>query len=171
MNAKALRVASALLAAGALAGLAACTGYAPRHLPAGATLAEVTAQLGPATGRYPGPGGSELLEFARGPYGKHTYRVSMDANGRVTSWEQVLTEERFNLVRDGMPVDQVLALVGRPSERRSGGWQGGEVWSWRYETVICQWFQISVIGGVARAPAYGPDPLCEVHDRDDRAAN
>lgn len=168
MRLRARRAPGALLTTACLAG---CTGYAPSHLPAGATLERVTQQLGPATGRYPLPGGGEQLEFARGPYGKHTYMVALDASRRVTGWEQVLTEERFNQIRDGMPSDRVLAWVGQPSERRSGGWQGGEVWSWRYETLVCQWFQVSVIGGVVRAPAYGPDPLCEVHDRDDRSAH
>lgn len=167
MTPRALRSASAGLA---LCSLAACTGYAPSHLPPGATLEQVTQQLGQATGRHPLPGGGERLEFARGPYGKHTYMVTLDAGQRVLGWEQVLTEARFNQIRDGMPASEVLALVGRPSERRSGGWQGGEVWSWRYETVVCQWFQVSMIDGLVRAPAYGPDPLCEVHDRDDLSA-
>lgn len=161
---------TAWLSALAVAGLAACTAYAPSNLPPGATRQQVLEQLGPPTGRDALPEGGERLEFARGPYGKHTYRVTLDAAGRVTGWEQVLTEDRFNQIRDGMPAEDALALVGRPSERRAGGWQGGEVWSWRYETVVCQWFQISVIDGRVRAPAYGPDPLCEVHDRDNLSA-
>jgi len=156
-----------VLALAAGLGLAGCTGYAPGHLPAGASLAEVTAQLGPATGRYPLPQGGTRLEYARGPFGKHTYMVDLDAAGLVTGWQQVLTENNFNQIRDGLPRDELLMRLGRPSERRGGGWQGGEVWSYRYEAIFCQWFQVSMIDGVVRAPAYGPDPICEVRDRGD----
>lgn len=147
--------------------LASCAGYSPGPLPVGATLEQVTAQLGSATGRYPLPQGGTRLEFARGPFGKHTYMVDMDAAGRVLGWQQVLTENNFNEIRDGLSRDELLFRLGRPSQRRGGGWQGGEVWSYRYEAIFCQWFQVSMIDGVVRAPAYGPDPICEVNDRDD----
>ena len=159
------RRAPALLVSATLL-LGACTGYAPGNLPAGASLAEVTEQLGPATGRYPLPQGGTRLEYARGPFGKHTFMVDMDASGRVTGWQQVLTENNFNSVRDGMTRDELLLKLGRPSHTRGGGWQGGEVWSYRYDAIFCQWFQVSMIDGVVRAPAYGPDPICEVMERD-----
>ena len=146
--------------------VAGCTGYAPQNLPAGTGLAQVTEQLGPATGRYPLPGGGARLEYARGPFGKHTFMVDMDAGGRVLGWQQVLTEKNFDTVLDGMRQDELLRKLGRPSQRRGGGWQGGEVWSYRYDAIFCQWFQVSMIDGVVRAPAYGPDPICEVIERD-----
>ncbi len=59
--------------------------------------------------------------------------------------------------------DLLLAL-GSPSHRRGGGWQGGEVWSWRYVSTFCQWFQVSVIEGKVRDTSYGPDPICDVRD-------
>ena len=159
----------AWIAAGAAAALCACSGYAPRNLVVGQGQAEVTADLGNPTGRYPLPGGAERLEFARGPFGRHTYMVDLDAQGRVTGWQQVLTEENFNQVRRGHTSNDLLPFLGRPSERRSGDWQGGEVWSYRYETVmgLCQWFQVSLTSaGMVTDGAYGIDPHCDAGGRE-----
>jgi hypothetical protein len=153
-----------------LLALAGCAAYAPTHLQAGATVDEAVRELGPPTGRYALPDGTARLEFARGPFGKHTFMVDLDAQGRVTGWRQVLTEADFNRIRNGETADAVLREIGHPSQRAPGGWQGGQVWSYRYETVFCQWFQLSLDdAGVVTSTGYGPDPLCDVNlrDRDD----
>ena len=149
------------------AALAGCAGYAPATLRAGHTEADAVRELGPPTGRYTLPGGGQRLEFARGPYGKHTYMVDLDAQGRVTGWQQVLTEEHFSRVRPGTSADELRRTLGRPSETRPGGWQRGQVWSYRYETVLglCQWFQVSLNdSGRVTDSAYGIDPRCDVND-------
>ncbi len=160
------RVAFACSVLPALA-LAACAMYAPRSLKAGDSLDEVRRQLGEPTARYTLPTGTRL-EFARGPYGKHTYMVDVDAQGRVTAWQQVLTEENFNRVEAGQTGEQLLMQLGRPAETRPGGWQRGQVWSYRYDTVmgLCQWFQVSLDDhGVVTSSAYGIDPRCDVNDK------
>ncbi len=147
--------------------LAGCAGYAPKALRAGHTEADAVRELGPPTGRYTLAGGGQRLEFARGPYGKHTYMVDLDAQGRVSGWQQVLTEDHFNRVRAGTPADELRRTLGRPSETRPGGWQRGQVWSYRYETVmgLCQWFQVSLNdSGLVTDSAYGIDPHCDVND-------
>jgi hypothetical protein len=156
---------SALAAAALLAG---CAGYAPRGIAPGQSAAQVQQQLGTPTGRHTLAGGGTRLEYARGPFGKHTYMVDLDPAGRVTGWQQVLTEANFNAVAGspGMPAEELLRRLGRPSHVRGGGWQPGEVWSWRYDAVFCQWFQVDVVAGRVRGAAYGPDPLCDI-DRDD----
>ena len=142
--------------------LAGCAGYSPSDLPAGASLDAVRSQLGEPSARYPLANGATRLEHARGPYGKHTYMVDVDANGRVVSWVQVLTETRFGAIPAGMQTREVLAAIGTPSERRKGGRQGDEVWSWRYESPFCQWFQVAVLAGRVKDSGYQPDPLCDV---------
>jgi hypothetical protein len=151
-----------------LGSLAACTGYAPGHLVAGQGIDEVTRQLGAPTGRHVLPQGGTRLEFARGPFGRHTYMVDLDPQGRVSGWRQVLTEAEFATIVPGMPQEDLLRRIGRPSEKRGGGWQPGEVWSYRYDAIFCQWFQVSVVNGQVRDAGYGPDPLCEVGKDDDR---
>ena len=92
-----------ILLAPALA-LAACASqYGPGDLAAGASREAVRERLGEPTGQYPLPEGGMRLEFARGPFGKHTYMVELAADGRVRAWAQVLTEAQFNRVVPGMP--------------------------------------------------------------------
>jgi hypothetical protein len=142
--------------------LCACAGYGTAGLKPGQTPQEVAALMGPPTGRHAAPDGAQRLEYARGPYGKHTYMIDLDADGRVQRWQQVLTEANFNAIVAGMPRAQVLSLLGRPSNRRPGGWQGGEIWSWRYDSPFCQWFQVTMPDdGKVRDTGYGADPVCE----------
>lgn len=150
--------------------VAACASYGTGSVRVGQTEAELVADMGPATGRYPLPQGGQRLEFARGPYGKHTFMVELGADGLVRRWEQVLSEAQFNQIVPGMTTDELRFRIGRPGEV-SGIWRGASVWSWRYETPFCQWFRVTVEpdGHHVRDAGYGPDPLCEVHDpRDGR---
>jgi len=147
--------------------LSACAGYSPAGFSAGATLPEVTKAMGAPTGEYPLAGGNKRVEFARGPAGKHTYMLDFDGAGRLLSWEQVLTESRFNAVVHGMSADQVLLSLGQPAERRPLSFQKRLLWSYRYESPFCQWFQVGLdMQGRVVDTGYGPDPLCEVNDTD-----
>jgi hypothetical protein len=147
--------------------LAACSSYGTGSLRGGETAAQVVADMGEPTGRYPLPGGGQRLEFARGPFGKHAFMVDLDAAGRVQHWEQVLREDLFNQVVPGMTSDELRFRFGRPSDVM-GIWRGGTVWSWRYESPFCQWFRVTVEpDGRVRDAGYGPDPVCEVNDKDD----
>jgi hypothetical protein len=78
--------------------LAGCAGYGPGDLHAGQLEADVRARMGEPTGRYPMPGGGSKIEYARGPMGKHTYMIELDADGRVKGWQQVLTEANFESI-------------------------------------------------------------------------
>ena len=146
----------------ALAALAGCAGtYGPQALKTGASLNEVTSALGTPTGRYPRAGG-ERVEYARGPYGKHTYMLDFDGQGRLTSWEQVLTEEKFDTLRAGATRDELLFMLGHPSDRRALALHNRALWSYRYDGPFCKWFQVDLdAGGKVVATGYGPDPLCE----------
>lgn len=146
-----------------------CATYGPPSLTPGASVSDATRALGTPTGEYALPDGARRLEFARGPFGKHTYMLDFDAQGRMLGWAQVLTEARFNTVLTGMPKEQVLLALGRPSEQSTLTWQRQTVWSYRFETVFCRWFQVGIdpSGRVVDA-GYYPDPLCEPKDPPDR---
>jgi hypothetical protein len=152
---------SAVLTLAASTLLAACTTYGPGNLRAGQSEADVRARLGEPTERASLPGGGTRLDFARGPFGQHTYRVELDATGRIASIGQLLTEANFATVRPNMAAAEARERLGRPSETR-GGWRGvGEVWSYRYESTFCKWFQVWVVNDRVREAAYADDPVCD----------
>jgi hypothetical protein len=149
------------LASAALAGCA--SSYGPQALQTGATLDQVTTTMGKPTARYPRAGG-ERVEYARGPYGRHTYMLDFDARGRLTGWEQVLIEPVFDDIRVGMTRDELLLTIGHPSESQPLAYQQRMLWSYRYETPFCKWFQV----GLDRQDrvidtGYGPDPRCDAN--------
>lgn len=143
--------------------VAGCTSYGPQSLRPGTSLEAATRALGAPTARHVLPGGGQRLEYARGPFGRHTYFVDFDATGALQGWEQVLSEARFNTIRAGMDGREVLALIGHPSQVYMVGWHEQQtVWAYRYETPFCQWFQVGLNPqGKVVDTSYGADPICE----------
>lgn len=149
---------------------AGCATYSPRSFAPGTPVGTVTRAMGSPSGEYVLPEGARRLEFARGPYGKHTYMVDFDAQGGLRGFEQVLTEARFNAIREGMTAEQVLMQIGHSLEKRMVGIAEKKqiVWAYRYDNPFCQWFQVGMDLQQARVidTAYGPDPMCDKSDRD-----
>jgi hypothetical protein len=150
---------------GALALLAGCAGYSPEGLSPGASSAAVIQQMGAPTGRYTNPDGGQRLEFARGPAGRHTYMVDFDVEDRMREWAQVLNESDFYELRPGMTKEEVLYRIGHPSDVRYLSRQQHQLWSYRYESPFCVWFQVSVdrAGRVAEL-GHNTDPACDPPD-------
>ena len=153
------------LAAGALA-LAlgsGCASYGPAGLAPGASSAEAIAEMGPPKARFATPAGGERLEFWRGPFGKHTYMLEFDARDRLLGWEQVLTESNLRSLRDGMTKDELLYRIGHPSEVQYLARLRHQLWSYRYVSPFCHWFQVS-LDDQDRVVSFGdgPDPMCTV---------
>jgi hypothetical protein len=148
-------ISAVLLAAG-------CAGYGPGDLKPGQSEADVRARMGEPTDRVSLPSGGSRLEYARGPMGAHTYRIELDASGRVQSVSQVLTEANFATVRRGESKADVRDRLGRPAEQRTG-WRGvGEVWSYRYDYRFeCRWFQVWLVEDRVREASYAIDPNCD----------
>ena len=148
--------------------LAGCAAFAPPPLTVGQTEPQVVGLLGTPTGRYPMADGVTRLEFATGPYGRQTWMVDLGPDGRSRRFEQVLNTRYFADFQQrapGMSIDQLLRELGRPGERQHGGRMGGELWSWRYPTNDCLWFQVGI--GADRKvinAGQGIDPLCDVKD-------
>jgi len=152
-----------------LAVLGACAGYSPTSVREGQSASEVVEQMGTPTGRYARPEGGERLEFARGPYGKHTFMVDLDASGRVVGWTQVLDESNFATLEPGATREEVLYRFGHPSEVYPIGWQKIDVWAYRYPTYfsLCQWWQVGMSrDGKVTGTSYGIDPRCDVGRND-----
>jgi hypothetical protein len=129
------------------------------------------------TGRHSLPDGGTRLEFARGPMGRDTWMLDFDRAGRLQTWHNALEEPRLHAlqqrVAQAAPTPQLtreelLRTLGRPADRRVGGWtRGGELWSWRYPTNDCLWFQATLnADNTVRDAGFGIDALCDVKDRE-----
>ena len=157
--------------------LTACAGFGPRNLPPGSSRAEVIQAMGPPTAehrlRVPSLDPPELridstdsavrrLEYSSGSFGKFAWMLDFDFNDRLLASAQVRSEARFNAIRAGLTHDDLLRLLGRPSNIRGLSFQKQNVWAYRYDSPFCQWFQVGVgYDNKVVDTAYGPDPLCD----------
>jgi len=161
-----LSTALAGLAAGALVG-----GCAPPMVNPGEARDAVLSRWGAPTARYAMSGGAERLEYASGPFGRTTWMIDLDAAGRVTASAQVLDTANFADFQGrapGMSRGQLLRALGTPGEVKGAGLRGGELWSWRYPTNDCLWFQVELdtAADQVRSAGYGIDPRCDVASGD-----
>jgi hypothetical protein len=162
------RAAHAALALAAALLVAAC---AMPTVGAGEARETVLARWGPPTARHAMAAGGERLEYASGPYGRTTWMIDIDAGGRVTAASQVLNEAHFadfQARAPGMSRAELLRELGRPGEVKGAGLRGGELWSWRYPTNDCLWFQVEIdtAADKVRAGGYGIDPRCDPPSND-----
>ena len=133
-----MKIVSAICLAAAIV-LAGCAS-SPEGLKPGASAEDIRAQMGTPVATYVLPGGGKRMEF-RGN-GPRTYMLDVDASGRLIQWVQVLNETNFRNIVPGMTREQVLMTLGRPSEVSVVGRQGVEVWSYHFQNIECQWFQV-----------------------------
>ncbi|MEK8048679.1 hypothetical protein AACH10_00320 [Ideonella sp. DXS22W] len=142
---------------------AGCSVLSPVLPSAGQDEAAAVAALGQPTARYPMPQGATRLEFARGPLGRETYMVDLDAQGRVTQAEQVLDLWHLKRVTDGMDREALLRLLGRPGDRQRE-YMNRETWYWRYANNDCLVFAVTLNaqGRVVHGGGVMPDPRCEL---------
>jgi len=128
----------------------------------------VTARLGQPTGVYPLPDGGRELEYATGPMGQYTWMARIAPDGRLVSWEQVLTGEKFATLKiDRDTKDDVLRTIGRPAEYSHVAMHDYEVWSYRYKesgvwnSMMHMHFDAK---GKLRLMQNGPDPMFEIRE-------
>jgi len=137
--------------------------------PAGAPVAEVTAALGQPDASYPEPDGGQVLEYRGQPMGQFQHMARIGPDGRLVSYQQVLTSENFGKVKvDHWTKDDVLRNFGRPAEVSRVGFHNYEVWSYRYKESGV-WNSMMHVHfdqqGVVRQMLNGPDPMYEDRDR------
>ncbi|WP_449406312.1 hypothetical protein [Massilia phosphatilytica] len=113
--------------------LSACATFS-RTPPAGTPLTEVTAKLGKPDAVYPDPAGGQVLEYRGQPMSQYQHMARIGADGRLVSYDQVLTSENFAKVQPGRSMkDDILRNFGRPAEVGHARATGFEVWSYRYK--------------------------------------
>ncbi|MEN9416733.1 MAG: hypothetical protein RI988_353 [Pseudomonadota bacterium] len=148
------------------AALGGCAAYGPGELSPGMPRAAVEASMGVPRLALPRPEGGVRLVYARGPFGRETYMVDLDATGRVQRWHQALGEAAFAAIPMGGTREELLFRLGPPAEQRPAGRLPGEIWSWRYANNDCLWFQAGLgADGRYAGGSYGTDPRCDTNDR------
>jgi len=163
---KMIRIAT-LCAALSLAG---CAGPIFKQAPlVGDPVAAVTSKMGQPTSVYPAPDGGQLFEYATAPFGQFTWMAHIGPDGRLVSYEQVLTGEKFATIKvDQATKADVLRTIGRPAEQSRVRLRNYEVWSYRYKEAGV-WNSLMHVHfdeqGVVRQMMNGPDPMFEARDR------
>ncbi|MGV3741501.1 MAG: hypothetical protein ACO1NO_04250 [Burkholderiaceae bacterium] len=113
--------------------LGACAGIGSRAVAVGEPEHEVINKLGIPSNIYK-DGGSRLLEYKTGPWGQRTYMARIGPDGKLDSYEQVLTDENFVRIEVGKATkDEVLRRIGSPSETSYLHLKNLEVWSYPYK--------------------------------------
>lgn len=141
--------------------------YAPSEREPGVSRQQLEERMGKPTGEWETPQG-RVLEYARGPYGKNTYFITLNREQQVQQWSQVLTLAQFEKIIPGVSADEVRRLIGRSFEVRSLARHRGEVWSYRFESVFCEWFEIEFTQeGAVRSKGMGIPPECSFDDARD----
>jgi hypothetical protein len=140
------------------AGLAACAHLAPASLPPGMPADAVLARLGPPGHTYR-DGAETVLEYPRGQY---TFMARLDAQGKLVSYEQVLTSARFAGVRIGKDnKTTILHTFGQPAETQRYALSDTDAWLYRYKEQDV-WNSVMYVqfapDGVVKAMMNGPDP-------------
>jgi len=148
--------------------LSACASVLRQAPDPGDSAEVVQAKMGAPTGVYQ-DGDDRVLEYATGPMGQFTYMARLGPDGRLRSYEQVLTGEKFATIKiDQATHADVLRIVGRPAEQSRVAMHNYEVWSYRYKEAGV-WNSLMHVHfdaqGVVRQMLNGPDPMYEPRDR------
>ena len=121
-----------LLALGLL-GLAACDPQAIKELEEGlSTEADVVARFGQPERVWNGAGGTRIFEYNRQPQGTQNYMISIGPDGKMSALRQVLNPDNFRRVREGMGVEEVRQMLGKPARQIPYALKREVVWSWRF---------------------------------------
>ncbi|CAM3772701.1 hypothetical protein [Castellaniella denitrificans] len=122
------------LATGAGLWLAGCANIAAT--PPGTPLAQVTAQFGAPTLQCVDRQGHDRVVWSRQPLGQYAWGGTVDAQGRVQGIEPILTDEHFQVLKQGeWTADQVRCEFGPPAIIDTAGLPDVRqiVWSYRYK--------------------------------------
>ncbi|WP_229218149.1 hypothetical protein [Rugamonas apoptosis] len=143
-------------------------GWGVPSLTPGTPEATVRAALGTPTATYR-DGVDTLLEYAYGPAGQTTWMARLDPQGRLVSYQQVLTSANFATVRIGKDDrDAILHRFGRPAEVRRFAYSPSDVWMYRYKEQdvwdSVMYVEFAANGTVGRM-VNGPDPEREERRR------
>lgn len=134
----------------------------------GDPLPLVREKMGEPTAVYP-DGAGQKLEYATAPFGQYTWMARIGPDGRLVSFEQVLTGETFATIKiDQANKADVLRTIGHPAETSYLALPDLEVWSYRYKESDV-WNSMMHVhfdrNGIVRMMQNGPDPMFDTRDK------
>ena len=157
-----------LLSTGIALGLTACANLAAT--PPGTPLGQVAAQFGTPTLQCVDRDGQDRAVWSQQPYGQYAWGTTLDAQGRVQGVEPILTDEHFQVLKQGVwTAEQVRCEFGPPAIVDTAGLPNVRevVWSYRYKQDHV-WNSLMYVfmgpdGNQVTKFHPGPDPM---YDRD-----
>jgi SmpA / OmlA family len=100
-----------------LAGLIGCDQQRAQELEEGvSTEAAVRLKFGEPEKIWDGQNGDRVLEYNRQPAGNTNYMISIGPDGKMSSLRQVLTARNFARVEQGMMMEDVRKMLGKPAK-------------------------------------------------------
>lgn len=97
------------------------------------TSAEVEQRMGSPAMQYPNADGSVTWEYNRQPQGVHTHMLTFGSDRILLRIEQVLSDENYAKITNGLDQAQVQRILGKPGKTNTFPLKGEEVWDWRVE--------------------------------------
>lgn len=97
------------------------------------TRVEVERRMGRPAAEYANADGSVTWEYNRQPQGIHTHMLTFDAREILLRIEQVLTDENYAKIVNGLDKAQVQRILGKPGKTETFRMKREEVWDWRVD--------------------------------------
>lgn len=94
---------------------------------------EVRQRYGPPDEEIAQGAAGSIWEYSRQPEGRHCYMVHFDSRGVAREVRQVLNNESYRAVRDGMSREEIRHLLGKPANVVTFANLQEEVWEWHVE--------------------------------------
>lgn len=95
------------------------------------TMAQTREVMGPPTMEWLDTDGSVTWEYPRTPFGVVNYMIDFGPDRILREVRQVLTEENFARVKEGMTRDQIRRLLGKPASEQYFSLKREYVWDWK----------------------------------------
>lgn len=154
-----------VLGLGVILLLTACTTLNAPPPKLGISEPELLAKSGQPTARYQ-DGKTQWLEYSS-PWSQYAYMAHFGGDGRLLSWEQVLTSEKFAQVKVGQTTGkQIRLMFGTPAEVSYLSLRDLHVWSYRYKEggVRDSMMHVHIDrAGVVQQMLNGPDPMYDTN--------
>lgn len=95
------------------------------------TMVQAREIMGSPTMEWLDSDGSATWEYPRTPAGVVNYMIDFGPDKVLREVRQVLTEENFARVKEGMPREQIRRLLGQPASEQYFSLKREYVWDWK----------------------------------------